>query len=275
VLDLDVGTLDSSLALTSTIAVQLGTLIAGVAVTRALAREGVRADAVAGLSVGAFAAAVACGALAFADALSLVQLRGEYMHRAYPHGYGMAAIMGLTERQVADVVEQLGGAGAQIYIANVAAPTQIVVSGAERTLDAVLESARQAGARQGTRMAVSIPSHCPLLDPVAQRLARALLPIELHAPRLPYVSSCRARVVYDAQGVREDLIRNVATIVRWHDSMTALYELGIRLFIEPPPGQVLSRLAQQAFPEARAAPVDGALLPSIVLLAQREAHRAA
>jgi malonate decarboxylase epsilon subunit len=255
--------------------VQLSTLIAGVAVTRALAREGVRADAVAGLSVGAFAAAVACGALEFADALLLVQLRGECMHRAYPHGYGMAAIMGLSERQVAGIVEQLGGDVAQIYIANVAAPTQIVVSGAERALDAALETARQAGARQGTRMAVSVPSHCPLLDPVAQRLAAALLPIELQPPRLPYVSSCRARVVYDAQGVREDLIHNVARTVRWHDCVTVLYELGVRFFIEPPPGQVLSRLAQQAFPEARVATVENAQLASIVLLAQREAHRAA
>jgi malonate decarboxylase epsilon subunit len=255
--------------------VQLSTLIAGVAVTRALAREGVRADAVAGLSVGAFAAAVACGALEFADALLLVQLRGECMHRAYPHGYGMAAIMGLSERQVAGIVEQLGGDVAQIYIANVAAPTQIVVSGAERALDAALETARQAGARQGTRMAVSVPSHCPLLDPVAQRLSAALLPIELQPPRLPYVSSCRARVVYDAQGVREDLIHNVARTVRWHDCVTVLYELGVRFFIEPPPGQVLSRLAQQAFPEARVATVENAQLASIVLLAQREAHRAA
>ena len=263
------------MSLTSTIAVQLCTLIAGVAVTRALAREGVRADAVAGLSVGAFAAAVACGALALADALPLVQLRGECMQRAYPHGYGMAAIMGLEERQVAGIVEQLSGAGAQIYIANVTAPTQIVVSGAERALDAALETARQAGARQGARMAVSVPSHCPLLEPVAQRLAAAMLPLHLQAPTLPYVSSCRARVVHDAQGVREDLIHNLANTVRWHDCVTVLYELGVRLFIEPPPGQVLSRLAQQAFPEARVAAVDGALLPSIVLLAQREAHRAA
>ena len=274
-LGLDVGTLDTGSALTSTIAVQLSTLIAGVAVTRALAREGVRVDAVAGLSVGAFAAAVACGALAFADALSLVQLRAECMHRAYPHGYGMAAILGLTERQVAGIVEQLRGAAAQIYIANVAAPTQIVVSGAERALDAALEIARQAGARQGTRMAVSVPSHCPLLDPVAQQLAAALLPMRLHEPVLPYISSRRARVVYDAPGVREDLIHNVAHTVRWHDCMTVLHELGVRLFIEPPPGQVLSRLAQQAFPESRVVAVENAQPHSIVLLAQREGQRIA
>jgi malonate decarboxylase epsilon subunit len=274
VLDLDVGTLDTTSALASTIAVQLSTLIAGVAVTRALTQEGVCADAAAGLSVGAFSAAVACGALAFADALLLVKLRGECMEKAYPHGYGMAAIVGLDERQVAGIVEQVGGAAAQIYIANVNAPTQIIVSGSDRALDAAVETARQAGARQAVRMAVSVPSHSPLLDPVAKRLAAALLPIELHPPNLPYVSNRRARVLCDAQGVREDLINNVSHTVRWYDSVTALYELGVRLFIEPPPGQLLSRLAQQEFPEARAVPVDGAQLLSIVLLAERNRHPA-
>lgn len=270
VLGLDVATLDTSAALVSTTAVQLSALIAGVAVTRALAREGASADAVAGLSVGAFGAAVACGALTFADALPLVKLRGECMERAYPHGYGTAAIFGLDERQIAGILEHVGGAGAQIYIANVNAPTQIIVSGAERALEAAVETARRAGARKAMRLAVSVPSHCALLDPVAQRLAAALHSIELHAPTLPYISNRRARVVCDADGVREDLIHNVANTVRWYDSVTVLYELGVRLFIEPPPGQVLSRLAQHAFPEARAVPVEDAQLLSIVLLAERE-----
>jgi malonate decarboxylase epsilon subunit len=202
-----------------------------------------------------------------------VKLRGECMDRAYPHGYGMAAIMGLDERQVAAIVEQVGGASARIHIANVSAPTQIVVSGADAALDAALEIARQAGARQVARMAVNVPSHSPLLDPVARQLAAALQPIRLHAPELAYVSNRGARIVQSAQGVCEDLIHNVANTVRWYDSVTVLYELGVRLFIEPPPGQVLSRLAQQAFPEVRAVPVEGAQLPSIVLLAQRERDR--
>jgi malonate decarboxylase epsilon subunit len=271
VLGLDVMTLDTNTALASTVAVQLSVLIAGVAVMRALAHEGVRVDAAAGLSVGAFAAAVTCGALAFADALPLVKLRGECMQQAFPHGYGMAAIVGLDERQIAGIVEQIGGAAAQIYIANVNAPTQIVVSGPDRALDAAVEAARQAGARQAVRMPVSVPSHSPLLDPVAARLAAAMQPIELLAPTLPYVSNQRARVVCDAEGVREDLICNVAHTVRWYDSVNVLYELGVRLFLEPPPGQLLSRLAQQAFPEARAVAIENAQLLSVALLAQR--HR--
>jgi malonate decarboxylase epsilon subunit len=270
VLGLEIMSLDGAAALASTVAVQLGVLIAGVAVMRALEYEGLQADAAAGLSVGAFGAAVACGALSFADALPLVKLRGECMERAYPRGFGLVTIVGLDEQRVAALVERLGGAGAQLYVAAINAPTQILVCGADRALDAAVEEARREGAHRAERMAVAVPSHCPLLDSVARRLAVALAAIDMQDPRRPYVSNRRARAVRDAQGVRDDLIYNVAHTVRWHDSVTVLYELGVRLFIEPPPGQVLSRLAQQAFPEARAVAVEDTRLDSVVLLAQRE-----
>ena len=270
VLGLEVMDLDTSTALGGTAAVQLSVLIAGVAVTRALAHEGLQVDAAAGLSVGAFAAAVTCGVLGFADALALVKLRGECMAQSYPSGYGMAAIVGLDERQITAIVERTGGAAAEIYIANINSPTQIVVSGVDRALNAVLDSARQAGAQRTERMAIAVPSHCPLLDAVAARLASAMAGMELHDPRVPYVSNRRARAIYDAQGVQDDLVYGIARAVRWHDAVTVLYELGVRLFIEPPPGRVLSRLAQQSFAEARAVSVEAAELQSIILLAKRE-----
>jgi len=270
VLDMDVMSLDSAAALASTVAVQVSLLIAGVAVMRALTHEGLEVDAAAGLSVGAFGAAVACGALRFADALPLVKLRGECMEQAYPCGYGMASIIGLDEHRVAAIVERVGGASAQLYIANINAPTQIVVSGADSALDAAVEIARRSGARRAERMAVTVPSHSRLLDAVSRRLAAAMAAIEMHDPQRPYVSNRRARVVRDAQGVRDDLIHNVAHAVRWHDTVALLYELDVRLFIEPPPGKVLSRLAQQAFTDARAIAVEDMQLDSIVLLAKRE-----
>ncbi len=270
VLGMDVMSLDSAAAMASTVAVQIGLLIAGVAVTRALTHEGLEVDAAAGLSVGAFGAAVACGALCFADALPLVKLRGECMEQSYRCGYGMASIIGLDEHQVAAIVQRVGGASAPLYIANINAPTQIVVSGADSALDAAVESARRSGARRAERMAVTVPSHSRLLDAVSRRLAAAMVAIEMHDPLRPYVSNRRARVVRDAQGVRDDLIHNVANAVRWHDTVTLLYELDVRLFIEPPPGKVLSRLAQQAFTGARAIAVEDMQLDSIVLLAKRE-----
>ena len=270
ILEEDVAALDSPQALSSTVAVQLTTLVAGVAAWRVLGEEGVTADAVAGLSVGAFAAAVACGTLAFADALPLVKLRAEGMERAYPQGYGMAAIIGLDQRRVMELIERAGGAGAQLYLANVNAPLQMVLSGPDAVLDAVIESARQAGARKAKRLAVSVPSHCPLLDGVSRQLAQAMTGIELRAPRIPYVGNCRARVAHDAAAVAEDLVNNVANTVRWHDAATVLYELGVRLFIEPPPGQVLSRLARDAFDDARSVAMEEVQLDSVVLLARRE-----
>jgi malonate decarboxylase epsilon subunit len=268
-LKVDVLALDTAAALASTVNVQLSLVIAGVAVARALTQEGMQVDAAAGLSVGAFSAAVACEALKFADALPLVKIRGESMQQAYPQGFGMAAIVGLDERQVSAIVERVGGADAQIYLANINAPTQMVVSGADAALETAISLARAMGARHAERMAVSIPSHSPLLHGVSVRLAAATRSIEFQTPRRPYVSNHRARVVRDAAGVREDLILNVAGIVRWHDSTTLLYELGVRLFIEPPPGQVLTRLAQQAFPLARSLATEDVQLASIVQAAQK------
>jgi malonate decarboxylase epsilon subunit len=248
--------LDSEAALASTIAVQLSLLIAGVAIARALREEALAIDSTAGLSVGAFSAAVACGALQFDDALRLVKLRGECMEQAFPHGYGMVVIDSLDERQVIDVVKRVGGADAELFIANINAPRQIVLSGADRSLAAASAIARELGARRAERLAVNVPSHCPLLNSVADRLAAAMQAVAFNEPRMAYVDNRRARVHYDATGIREDLINNVAHTVRWHDSVTVLYELGVRLFIEPPPGEVLSRLIRQGFEDARAVPFE-------------------
>jgi malonate decarboxylase epsilon subunit len=268
-LRLDVLMLDTAEALLSTRNVQLSVLVAGVAVARALAQEGMQVDAAAGLSVGAFGAAVACGALGFGDALALVEIRGDCMEQAYPKGYGMAVVAGLDERQVAAILERVGGADAQIYIASINAPTQVVVSGADLALEAAMKLARERGARRAERLAVNTPSHSPLLHAVSERLAAAMLTVEFHTPQALYVSNRRARVVRDAAGVREDLMLNVENVVHWHDSVTVLYELGVRFFVEPPPGQVLTRLAREAFPMARAIAAEEVPIRSIVQAAQR------
>jgi malonate decarboxylase epsilon subunit len=269
VLNMDIDALDGIEALHSTVNVQLGLLIGGVAVTRALALQGMSADAAAGLSVGAFGAAVACGSLSFADALNLVKLRAECMQDLYPRGFGMAAITGFDERRIGAILNQVGGAAARVFIANINAPTQVVISGADAGLEAALQLARKSGARHAQRMMVSVPSHSPLLDAVSQRLTDAAAKIDIAAPHIPYISNRRARAVRDAAGVREDLALNVSNPVRWHDSMTLLYELGIRLFVEMPPGRVLTDLAQQNFPEARAIAADDAHLESILSSYQR------
>ena len=266
----DVGALDAADALASTVAAQLTIVTAGVAVARALAARGAGPDAVAGLSVGAFAAAVAAGALELRDALPLVRLRGELMERAYPRGHGMAAIVGLDERTVSGIVEAARGPGAPLDVANVNAPAQIVIAGADPAIDAALERARAAGARRVERMAVAVPSHSPLLAEVSARLLEAIRCVPMARPRVPYATSRRARLTRDEDVIREDLARNVAEVVRWHDATTALYETGARLLVEMPPGHALSALAAAAFPGARAIAAAETRLDTIVALVRRE-----
>ena len=244
----DVLQLDTEAALASTTSLQLATFIAGVATTRALRAEGVTPDLVAGLSVGTFAAAVASGALRFAEALSLVSLRARLMEEAYPKGYGLAAIVGLSERRVREEIITAGKEG--VFVASINAPTEIALAGSDVAIAAAIAAAREAGARRAERLAVAVPSHCPLLDSVAAALGEALREVAIANPTLPYVGSRSARVLRDADAVREELASNVAHTMRWHDATTMLHELGATLFLEMPPGKVLTVLACNAFPRA-------------------------
>jgi malonate decarboxylase epsilon subunit len=260
-------TLDSAQALESTVGTQLALVVAGVALARALTAEGVVPQAVAGLSVGAFAAAVAAGVLTFADALALTRLRGETMAASAPAGFGMAALLGLPEREVRTLVAALGQ---PLHVASLNAPAETVLAGSDAALASL---AHAAAARGGTvrRLAVAVPSHSPLMDGVSVRLRAALAGMSLKAPRVAYVSNHRARVAQDAAEVADDLVLNVSRCVRWHDSLTLIYELGARVFLEAPPGQVLTQLVRGAFPAARAIALEDTPLASVVTLARRNA----
>ncbi|HLY52299.1 MAG TPA: acyltransferase domain-containing protein [Steroidobacteraceae bacterium] len=258
--------LDSAVSLESTAAVQLTTVIAGVAVARALSAEGVSADAVAGLSVGAFAAAVASGALTFAESLALVKLRGESMAQAVPRGHGMTALLGLSERDALALIGRVG-ARAALYLASVNARSEVVVSGSEAALALAAEEARAMGAG-ARRLRLTIPSHCLLMDGVSERLRGAMRSIELRPPQVPYVSNHRARLTREPAEIAEDLILNVSRTVRWYDSMRLLYELGCRRFFETPPGSVLSNLVKDAFADARAVPLEDTPLATALAIAR-------
>lgn len=259
--------LDSAVSLESTAAVQLSTVIAGVAVARALSAEGLSVDAVAGLSVGAFAAAVASGALAFPEALALVKLRGESMSQAVPRGFGMTALLGLSERDALALIGRVG-ARAPLYLASVNARSEVVVSGSEAALELAAEEARAAGAA-ARRLRLTIPSHCPLMDGVSARLREAMRAIELKTPLVPYVSNHRARLTREPAEIAEDLILNVSRTVRWFDSVRLLYELGCRRFFETPPGSVLSNLVKDAFGDVRALSLEDTPIATAVAIAAR------
>ena len=244
--------LDSAEALRSTVSVQLALLASGVAVGRALIEEGAEPKAVAGLSAGAFSAAVVAGVLELADGVRLVKQRAEMMAALYPEGYGLAVIVGLTESQVSVIVQKAHSAQSPVYLSDINAPRQIVIAGSNEGMDKVLASARENGARQAERLDVAVPSHCLLLEPVADALKKSLHAIHLQQPKMVYVGNVTGRALRSSDAISEDLASNIAHGVRWYDATTVLEELGCRLFLEMPPGHVLSKLAQNAFPDVTA-----------------------
>jgi len=262
--------LDQEAALQSTVAVQLGLVVAGVAAARALAAEGVVPAMVAGLSVGSFAAAVTAGAVGFADALRLVERRARLMEQACPTGYGMVALTGLPQRQVEAIV---AAAGPPLYLANLNGPAEFVLSGADPALDRAIDAAQQAGARRTERLAVAVPSHCPLMDGAASDLTAAVESAPVTAPRIAMVGNRRARMLRDAAAVREELATNLAHPVHWSDSVTLMAEHGSTAFLEMPPGTVLTRLAAAEFPDLPGRCMESLSLPGARAFAARAGDR--
>lgn len=272
VLEREVLELDGDAALQSTVAVQLGLLVAGVATARALAAAGVVPAMVAGLSVGSFAAAVTAGAIGFADALHLVDRRARLMEQACPAGFGMVAVTGLPQRRVEAIVAETGKI-APLYLANLNGPAEFVLSGADAALDRAIEAAQQAGARRAERLAVAVPSHCPLMDGAAAALTAAVESVPVTAPRIAIVGNRRARMLRDAAAVREELATNLAHPVRWSDSVALMAEHGATAFLEMPPGTVLSRLAAAEFPDLPGRDMESLSLPGARAFAARSGDR--
>lgn len=264
VLGAEVDSLDSSEALKHTRAVQLSLLIAGVAWARELERRGVAPDIVSGLSIGAYPAAVVAGALDFADALTLVALRGDLMEQAYPHGYGLTAIMGLTLAQVESLV-----AGSGTYIANLNAETQVVIAGPDDAMADVAKRAMAKGASKAPRLAVSVPSHCELLARPAQKLVEAFSHVTLSRPRYAYLSGSTGRVLWQPERIADDLAMNMARTVRWQEAVISANEREARLAIEMPPGGILTCLTRQAAWEGESISLDRSGVDVAVHLAKR------
>jgi malonate decarboxylase epsilon subunit len=272
----DVLALDTEHALRSTVAVQLALLVAGVATARVLDALGAPAHMAAGLSIGAWPAAVVAGVLDFTDVVRLVELRARLMEDAYPSGYGMTAIGGLTHQQLAPLIARVHGPDTPVYLANLNAPRQLVVAGAVAALDAVAALALDRGAQRAERLAVAVPSHCPLLDEQARTLACAAAQVPRRRPRITYISGSKARALFDADAIVADLAANMARPVLWADTSRHAWERGARITLEMPSGSVLTRLAQDAdFAAGTALCVDGNRLDTLVRIARDAASPSA
>jgi len=259
--------LDSQAALQSTRAVQLCLLLAGVAWARWLMQRSPAPDYVAGLSIGAYPAAVAADALGFADAVRLVALRGELMQRAYPQGYGMTAVSGLDLASVERLLAEVGG---EVYLANLNSDNQIVIAGSDTAMAEVAAKARSRGQGVARRLAVSVPSHCRLLDSPAAELAEAFANVALRRPRITYLSGSSARPIFDPQRLRDDLAANMARLVDWRATLRTAYERGVRLHLEIPPGSVLSGLARPVFEQGRVLAIEATRPDTVDALLRQE-----
>ena len=272
-LALDVRSLDEAVTLRSTVATQLCLLVAGVAIARHLESESGPPAAVAGFSVGAFAAAVTAAVLDFREALRLVEQRARLMEQAYPNGHGMLALLGLPQSRVQALVDRVHTAAEPVFLANINAPAQLVVAGADAALAAVAAAALAGGAAGAQRIAMGVPSHCPLLDEAAVRLAAVAAGVPWAAPRLRYYSASLARELRDGPGIGRDLVDNMARPVQWHDTTVLAREHGVRLMIEMPPGSVLTRLATAAHEDVVSLAADETRSDSIAVLMRRERRR--
>jgi malonate decarboxylase epsilon subunit len=204
------------------------------------------------------------------DALELVELRAERMTKLYPTGYGLSAIVGLNESQVLKIVQVATSKREPVFVANINAPRQIVIAGADTGMDRALDEARRQGSREAKRLHVSVPSHCPLLQPVADCLQRRFPSVQVRKPKVIYVGNVNARAMRTAEFVASDLANNIAHGVRWHDATTVAKELGCNLFLEMPPGHVLSDLAKENLAGVSAFAVEQDSLPRVLRFAKQD-----
>jgi [acyl-carrier-protein] S-malonyltransferase len=218
-------------------------LTAGVALWRLWkARGGADPGEVSGHSLGEFTALVCAGALPLGAAADLVRFRGRVMQEAVPAGTGaMAAILGLSDEQVATSCTQ-AAQGEVVEAVNFNAPGQVVIAGTRSAVERAIEACKAAGAKRAMALPLSVPSHCSLMGPAADRLEARLLDVSLEQPVIRYVSAVDAAVHSQPDDIRQLLVRQLVSPVRWQDTVRALAANGHAQLIECGPGKVLSGL---------------------------------
>lgn len=206
------------------------------------ARGGVRPSYVAGHSLGEYSALVAASALAFTDAVRLVERRGQLMQEAVPAGEGaMAAILGLED---ADIVNACAEAaqGDVVSAVNYNAPGQVVIAGNAAAVMRAVELCKARGAKRAVPLPVSVPSHCDLMRPAAERFAEAVNAIQWQQPSIPVVQNVNAGVSADLAALKQSLLAQLYSPVRWVESVQLLADKGVTQLVECGPGKVLAGL---------------------------------
>lgn len=215
---------------------QICLLTAELAILKAVEAQGYFPQVTAGLSLGEYAALVAAGKLDEAAAMSLVRKRGIYMQEAVPEGGAMSAVLGLDNATVEQICEQTEGL---VELANYNCPGQIVISGESMAVQRAGEALKNAGARKVASLKVSGPFHSSMLSGAGEKLAKALEEVTFMDSQTPYVCNTEARYINDSGQIRELLIRQVSSSVRWEQSIREMISNGVDTFVEIGPGKTL------------------------------------
>jgi [acyl-carrier-protein] S-malonyltransferase len=220
-------------------------LTASVAAWRVLREKGLKANFVAGHSLGEYSAHVAAGTFSFADAVRTVRNRGKYMQEAVPVGVGaMAAILGMAPEKVAAVCTD-SAQGQVCEAANINSPEQIVISGHTAAVERAAKLADERGAKRAKLLPVSAPFHCSLMKPAQDRLTADLNALQFADPRVPVACNVDADLKKDGSASRDALVRQVTGSVKWDQCIRLLIAQGVQMFVEVGPGKVLTGLMRQ------------------------------
>ena len=233
-------------ALNQTERTQPAMLAAGIAVWRVWqSLTNIHPDYLAGHSLGEYTALVAAGALSFTDAIKLVEMRGQFMQQAVPEGQGaMAAILGLDDNAVKTIC--IDAADEQVVEAvNFNSPGQVVIAGNVEAVTKATELAKEQGAKRALLLPVSVPSHCALMKPAAEKLAKALTDIPVHKTRIPVLHNVNVSAAVDEDEIKALLIQQLHNPVRWVETIQALSDTGVDKIVECGPGKVLAGLTKR------------------------------
>lgn len=216
---------------------QAAMVAACLAITGELKKKGLHPDMTAGLSLGEYCAIAAAGGMSDMDAVRTVRARGIFMEHAAPEGTGaMSAILGMENSSVEKVVQEIEGA----YIANYNCPGQIVITGEKEAVERAGKALKEAGARRVLLLKVSGPFHSPMMENAGEKLKKVLEEVTLKKPSVPYVTNVTAELVTEKEPIRELLVKQVSSPVRWEQSIRNMIAEGVDTFVEIGPGKTLS-----------------------------------
>lgn len=221
---------------------QAAMLAAECCILKAVELKGIKADITAGLSLGEYAALVACGVISFSDAMKLVRKRGMYMENEVPAGKGtMAAVIALDSDIIDDICAKITEeTGKVVSSANYNCPGQIVISGYRESVEMAAPMLKEAGAKMVSMLNVSGPFHSPMLQGAGDKLAVELANAAINKPVIPYINNVAAEVVTEADGIKETLEKQVYSPVRWQQTMEKMLADGVDTFYEIGPGKTLA-----------------------------------